>query len=269
MAYETSISAALRRPNLRARLDAGPVVGTFQLMVSPAVTELLALSGADVICLDAEHAAFDLSTLEHHVRAAEAAGGSVVIRVPSLGAYLPRSLDLGSAGVVVPRIESARAASRVVQDVRFPPLGRRGIGAARAARFGLGIAEYLSVANEDLLLVVMIETAAGLAHLDEIVAVDGVDVVMVGPTDLASSLGVEADSPEHSEAVARIFAAVRKAGRHIGIHCAEPAEVARYADLGARFILVGFDSSMLVGAAHAVFSDCRDLLARQRGTGTE
>lgn len=263
MAYEMSMSTALHRPDLRARLQEGPVVGTFQLMVSPAVTELLSLAGAQMICLDAEHAAFDLSTLEQHVRAGEADGGCVIIRVPATGAYLPRSLDLGAAGVVVPRLESGAAVAQVVQEVRFPPLGQRGIGAARAARFGLSITEYLAVANEDLLLVVMIETAAGLANLEEIVAVDGVDVVMVGPTDLASSLGVEAGSDSHSTAVEAIFEAARRAGRLVGIHAANPDEVARYADLGARFILVGFDSAMLVSAAHETFRRSRELLDAQ------
>ncbi|MFD1506659.1 4-hydroxy-2-oxovalerate aldolase [Georgenia yuyongxinii] len=267
-AYSGTTAAPRPVPNLRAALAAGPVVGTFQVLASPAVTEVLALAGAQVIILDAEHAALDVTALEHHVRAARSVGGCAVVRVPEIGAYLSRSLDLGAAGVIVPRVETAAQARQVVEAVRFPPLGARGFGAGRASGFGLQMAGYRQAADAETAVVVMVETRRGLENVHEIAAVDGVDVIMVGPADLASSLGTEVGSAQHAAAVEAVFDAALAAGRHVGMHCADAAETATYAARGARLLLVATDSLFLAGSAARTFDDAASSLAEQQAAKT-
>ncbi len=246
--------------DLMSALARGPVLGTFQVMPGPAVTETLVFAGAEVVCLDAEHAAFDMTSLEHHVRAAQSVGGTVLIRVPEVGAVLSRSLDTGAAGVVVPRVETAAQAEAAVAAVRFPPLGARGLGGGRAAAYGLELQDYRNRANDSVLLVVMVETRTGLDNAEEIAAVDGVDVVFAGPVDLASSLGVPVGSDIHGTAVRRILDAGLAAGRQVGILCADAAEAARYAALGARLLMVSLDAAVLARAFSQQLRDTRSVL---------
>lgn len=239
--------------SLRSAIADGPVVGTFQLLASAAVTEVLAVSGADVIVADAEHAAFDVPILEQFVRAGDVRGASVLIRVPGIGPDLSRALDTGAAGVVVPRVESAAEVEAIVRATRFPPSGARGLGAGRATLYGLDLVSHRDTANDDLLVVAMVETRAGLDALDEIVAVDGIDVILIGPADLASSLGAAIGSTEHTDAVSRILETALAAGRHVGIHCSGAEQAASYRDRGVRLLLIGTDVSFLSGAASADF----------------
>ncbi|GHD46419.1 4-hydroxy-2-oxovalerate aldolase [Mycetocola manganoxydans] len=237
--------------SLRSEITGRALVGTFQIIGSPTVTEVLALSGADIIVPDAEHAAFDLPILEQLVRAGDVRGASVVIRVPGLGNDLSRALDTGAAGVIVPRVESAADAEAIVRATRFPPVGARGIGPARGTSYGLDIPTYRERANDDLLVVAMVETRAGLDAVDDIVAVDGIDVILIGPADLASSLGSPIGSTEHTDAVSRILDTALAAGRQVGIHCADAESAAAYRDRGMHMLLIGTDVSFLSSAAVA------------------
>ncbi|WP_227411727.1 HpcH/HpaI aldolase/citrate lyase family protein [Cryobacterium sp. BB736] len=239
--------------SLRALLQAGPVLGTFQVIGHPSVTEVLARVGVQVIVPDAEHAALDLADLEHLVRAGQAAGAHVVLRLPRADVGLSRALDTGASGVIVPRVESAADAAQIVRYTRFPPVGERGLGAGRATAYALDLATHRSTANDALLVVAMVETRAGLQAVDEIVAVDGIDVIMVGPADLASSLGVDAGGPEHSAAVERVMSAALAAGRTVGIHCASVDDARRYHELGVDFLLIATDVAFLASAASPHF----------------
>jgi 2-keto-3-deoxy-L-rhamnonate aldolase RhmA len=246
--------------DLVGALARGQVLGTFQVMPGPAVTETLVLAGAEVVCLDAEHAAFDMASLEHHVRAAQSVGGTVLIRVPEIGAVLSRSLDTGATGVVVPRVETPAQAEAAIAAVRFPPLGARGLGGGRAATYGLALQDYRRRANDSTLLVVMVETRAGLENVKEIAAVDGFDVLFAGPVDLASSLGVPVGSEVHEAAIRQILDAGLAAGRHVGLLCADAEEAARYAALGARLLMVSTDAAALARACSQQFHDTRSAL---------
>ena len=181
----------------------------------------------------------------------------MLVRVPEVGAYLSRSLDMGAAGVVVPRVDSRDQAAAAVSAVRFPPAGARGIGGARAAGYGLAMEGYRGTADGELLLVLMVETRAGLDNVAEIAAVDGVDVIFVGPVDLASSLGVPAGGQEHSAAIRTIIDTALAARRHVGILCADAEEAHRYAALGARLLLISVDAVVLAGAFADLFGRAR------------
>lgn len=249
MSYGSLTTGSPAAGSLREALAEGPVVGTFQVIGHPAVTELLALGGAQMIVIDSEHAALDATTIENLVRAGDVHRARVLVRVPAMEPYLSVGLDMGVAGVVIPHVHDGDQARTIVRATRFPPLGERGIGPARAAVFGLDMATYLANADNELVVVAMVETRSGLEHVDEIVAVPGIDVIFVGPTDLAASLGTGFGSEEHLAAIGRIFDAALAAGKIVGIHCADAADARRWADRGARFLLIGTDSSLLATGA--------------------
>lgn len=241
---ETSRAEALRR-----RLAAEGARGLFQIIPSPVVTEALSLSGADFVLVDGEHGAFGIERLEEMVRAGEARGLTILYRAASSADDLAKALDSGVAGIVVPRVESVEEALAAIRATRFPPLGARGVGPGRAGFFGLDMG---ALRDEAALVVLMIETRAGLEALEEIVALEGVDVIMVGPYDLAASLGLGFGSPEHERAIARIREAATAAGRICGVHCPDPETAARRQAEGFRFLTVGFDTACLVEGARAM-----------------
>ena len=149
--------------------------------------------GFDFLLIDTEHTTMSLETVENMVRAADAADGEAptVVRVPwNDPVRIKRVLDIGVDGVMVPMVESADEARELVSATRYPPEGKRGIAAGRAADYGLHFEEYVRNADGSILTVVQIETETGLANVDEIAAVDGVDALFVGPADLSGSLGV-------------------------------------------------------------------------------
>lgn len=255
-----SYSGALRakepvdsKESLVARIRQNPVQGTFQIIPSEAVTELMGHAGADFVIIDGEHGAFSLSMLERLVRAGETVGLAVLYRAASSADDLAKALDTGIAGLIVPRVESASEAEAIVRAVRFPPAGARGIGPGRAACYGLRMDRLRQGANQDELLVLMVETSKGLENLESIAAVPGVDVIMAGPADLAASLGVDAGSQAHAQAIERIKQASLAAGRHAGVHCADRRDAARRSQEGFRFLPVGLDTALLFGAAAAAF----------------
>lgn len=240
-------------PNsLRQLLSEGSLRGVVQVIPAVEVTEVLARSCADFVMLDGEHADFSPGSLGAYVRAAEYLGMPVLYRAESSSAPLGKALDSGVAGIVVPRVESGAEARRVARATRFAPLGARGLGAGRASGHGTDMLGLLRTANDRVLVAIMIETAGGLEALDEILAVDGIDLVFIGPTDLAASLGVQMGSEEHEQAIERIVTATVRAGRFSGVHCSDEDQARRVEALGARFLSIGLDSVLLAGAARAL-----------------
>ncbi len=237
-------------------LDGKKVVGTFAAIPHPVAAEVICGSGIDFLCLDWEHAQMSRETIEALVRAADVRETPTVVRVPG---HAPESvaaaLDSGARGVLVPRVSTAAQAFEAVEAARFPPLGKRGVGPGRAAGYGYSIPDYLERANAEVVVAVQIETAEGLAHAAEIAAVDGVDIVFVGPGDLSVSIG--ALGPDGTERLGRaieaILAAARAGGKVAGIFCATPADVGRWAAKGATFFILASDTMFLgVGAADGV-----------------
>lgn len=254
--------------SLRARLRDGRVVlGTFAGINSPGAVESLGWAGFDAICLDAEHGALGIADIENLVRAADVSGTPALVRVPELGSVIGRALDAGAEGVVVPRVETAEQAAEAVRRVRYPPAGARGAGPGRITRYGLAMGEYLARANDDVLLVVQVETAAGVHNAYDIAATPGIDVVFVGPGDLSVSLAAAPGSPAHAAAIAQILEAAERAGTTAGIFAADPATVEDHAAAGVRFFLLAADLVFLAKAASDAATDARARLDRAGGDG--
>lgn len=253
MSYEatgTMVRPQLRANDIRSQLSQRALRGTFQVIPDPVVTEILAASGANFVIVDGEHGTVGIERLESLVRAGETQGVPIIYRAASASDDISKALDTGVAGIVIPRLESAEEARQVVRAVRFPPLGARGIGPGRAALYGLNMADLRQTANDELFLCLMIETRDGLEALDSILAVEGFDGVMIGPADLASSLGVAMGSVEHLAAIETISHGVQAAGKICGIHCRDGEDAIARASIGIHLLAVGLDCTFLADAAN-------------------
>jgi len=171
-------------------------------------------------------------------------------------------LDAGAQTLLIPMVESAAQATGLVRAMRYPPEGVRGSGAAlaRASRFS-GIPDYIATANAQMCLLVQVETVAGIAALDEILGVEGVDGVFIGPSDLAADMGHRGDSslPAVQEAVREALARIAASDKAAGILALDPETAARYRDWGAQFLAVGIDVVLLANAARGLAARWREV----------
>jgi len=231
-----------------------PQIGTFIKSVSPHIVEILGLGPLDFVVLDAEHAPLDRSTLDLLMLAGKAACWPLVVRIPDMAASTILSvLDIGAAGLLVPHVDSAHQARAVVAKAQYRG-GERGFSSSpRAARYGtLGMKECL-VAAEGKLIIAQIESEAAVHSVKDILAVDGIDGIFIGRADLALSFGL--DDPKHAhvtQATEQALESARSAGKIAGIAVGNVAERDLYAALGANWIVVGSDQSLLRQAAQAV-----------------
>lgn len=245
-------------PTLRDALAAAdrPLAGIWVCSGSPLVAEICAGSGLDWVLFDMEHAPNGLESVLAQLQAVAAYPVTPVVRVPSADAVVIKQvLDLGAQNILVPMVSSAEEAQAAVRAVRYPPRGIRGVGSAlgRSARWNR-VDDYLAEADRHVSLFVQIETTAGVEAAADIAAVDGVDGVFVGPSDLAASMGL-IGRQTHADVVAaalRTFDAVTAAGKPVGVNAFDPAAAQGYVDAGARFLLVGADVAILARQSEAL-----------------
>lgn len=233
-----------------------PQVGLWACSGSPIMAEIVAGSGVDWVLIDAEHSPNGLESILAQLYAVSAYPVAPVVRVP-IGdtVIIKQVLDLGAQNLLVPMVDSAEQAAELVHAVRYPAAGVRGVGAslARSSRWNR-VPGYLDGASSTISLTVQVESAAAVAAVDEIVAVDGVDAVFVGPADLAASMG-HLGEPSHPEVVEAVLTALRAAaaaGKPAGVNAFVPEEADRYLEAGASFIAVGADVSIAARATEAL-----------------
>lgn len=244
-------------PNrFRTDLVAGTrLIGCWASLGSPITTEVLGVAGFDWILLDAEHAPNDVLTLVPQLMALKDSVSAPVVRPPSNDVVvIKRLLDAGFHNFLVPFVESAEDARRAVAATRYPPAGVRGVSVSqRSNRYG-SVPDYFKVVNDNIAVMVQIESRAGVAAAASIAAVDGVDGLFIGPSDLAAAFGFlgNAGHPEVWEAMSRVFAAAKAAGKPMGILAPVEADARRYLELGATFVAVGSDLGVLRMATQAL-----------------
>lgn len=245
-------------PTFRDRLaeSSRPLAGMWVCSGSPLVAEIIAGSGTDWILVDMEHSPNGLTSVLTQLQAIAAYPATPVVRVP-IGdtVTLKQVLDLGAQNILVPMVSSADQARELVAAVRYPPRGVRGVGSAlaRSARWNR-VEDYLAAADDHVSLFVQVETAEGVDAAGDIAAVDGIDGVFVGPSDLAASLGLlgRQTHPDVVAAVLRAFTAVRAAGKPVGVNAFDPDMAEAYRDAGASFLLVGADVAVLARGSEAL-----------------
>ena len=246
------------RPTFRDALAEAsrPLTGMWVCSGSPLVAEICAGAGLDWLLVDMEHSPNGLESVLAQLQAVAAEPVTAVVRVP-IGdvVTIKQVLDLGAQNLLVPMISTADEAREIVAAVRYPPRGRRGVGSAlaRSARWNR-VDGYLTDADTHVSLFVQVETAEGVENAAAIAAVDGVDGVFVGPSDLAASMGVlgQQTHPDVTAAVLRAFEAVHGAGKPVGVNAFDPAVAQSYIDAGVDYLLVGADVALLARGSEAL-----------------
>ena len=231
------------------------LIGCWASLASPITAEILGLAQFDWILLDGEHSPNDLTTFVPQLMALKGSSSAPVVRPPSNEpVIIKRLLDVGFHNFLLPTIESADEARQAVAATRYPPQGIRGVSVAhRSNQYGT-VKGYFPDINDNITVLVQIETRRGLDAVDAIAAVEGVDGIFVGPSDLAAALGHlgNADDPDVQKAIRHVFARAQAAGKAAGILAGVEADARRYLEWGASFVAVGSDLGLFRAASQAL-----------------
>lgn len=232
----------------KARLAAGEsVYGCFVRYPEPTLIEVLGYLGWDFLVFDGEHGTAEPRDVENMVRAAELRGVTPITRVPTNQApIILRHMDTGAHGLHVPWVNSAAEAEAVVRAVKYGPRGIRGLAGVRANDYNQRgtLSEYVEIANRETLVIIHIETADAVKQLPEIVQIDGIDVIFIGPTDLSHSLGVpgQLQHPGVQAVFQQITDVVRDSDKALGIMVQNAEGARQWRERGARYITINFES---------------------------
>lgn len=231
-------------------------IGLWLGLADPYAAEALAGSGFDWLLIDGEHAPNDVRSVLAQLQALAPYPVQPIVRPPQGDVVLIKQLlDVGAQTLLLPMIETAEQAARMVAAMQYPPLGLRGVGSAlaRASRWNQ-VEGYLQQADEQMCLLLQVESLTGLANLEAIAAVPGVEGVFFGPADLSASMGLlgQPAHPEVQRAILEGIATVSRAGKAAGVLATDAALARQYLDAGALFVAVGVDTTLLVRAATAL-----------------
>ncbi|UWQ29028.1 HpcH/HpaI aldolase/citrate lyase family protein [Leisingera sp. M523] len=234
-------------------------IGCWMSFADGQIAEIMGTCGFDWLVIDGEHAPNDIRSIRDQLIALAASPSHPVVRVPIGETWMIKQvLDAGAQTVLVPIVESADQARELVRACRYPPRGLRGVGAtaARATMFG-SVSEYIQTADQEICLLVQVENRAGIEALDEILLIEGIDGVFIGPADLSTDMGHQGNSahPEVRAVIADAIQRIKAAGPAPGILGTTDEATQSYADMGAQFLAVGIDVMVLARNA-------RDLAAR-------
>jgi 4-hydroxy-2-oxoheptanedioate aldolase len=239
-----------------ALAEGRPQIGFWQALACPTTAEICAGAGFDWLLFDGEHGPNDIPLLQAQLQAAAPYPVHAVAR-PPIGEIrlIKQYLDLGFTSLLIPMVESAEQASELVRAVRYPPDGVRGVGSGvvRAARWGRE-ADYLAQADEQICLLVQVETRLGLENLDEIASVEGVHGVFIGPADLSAALGFRGQptAPEVQAVIEEACHRIQASGKAAGILMGDEALARRYLGIGFTFVAVGSDAGLLASRSSAL-----------------
>ncbi|KAL6247054.1 hypothetical protein RBB50_006362 [Rhinocladiella similis] len=248
---------------LKAKLDAGQVsFGAWQMLPGQYVSRAIAQSGFDWVLIDCEHGAISDKEMHEAIHAVASCGASPIVRTPSLDSwFIKRALDAGAHGVLLPLLRTADNAREIVAAAKFPPIGQRGFGSPFSmssfdSNGKLSGLAYMDNANAYVTTVVQIETKEALDNIEDIAAVEGIDVLFVGPFDLGNSIGHPVRGGFDDElraAISKVHESAVKAGKSSGIYCPDGKTARIYADAGFKMISVVNDMSVLpLGLAKAL-----------------
>lgn len=254
----------MTRAQAKARLRSDePLIGTMFLEAySHGICHLIKHAGFDFVIFDTEHSWYGVETITGLIRNARDIGLIVIVRAPAFqGNWPARYFDLGADGIVFPHVDDAAQAADIIRQVKYPPVGERGMagGIAHDAYSAAPAAQYTPQANEELLVIVQIETAAGLRNREAILATPGVDAVFIGPNDLALSMGYpgQLDHPEVVGAMDDILQCAASHGVAPGLHCFGVENTRHWIGRGARFVCHRSDISLIVDGGRADLAQLR------------
>jgi 2-keto-3-deoxy-L-rhamnonate aldolase RhmA len=261
---------AIHNPLKRALARGDSVLGTFVFEYgSPAAPRILKAAGWDYILIDTEHASFGIEAVASMLHVSASVGLPALVRVPETQrSFLSRPLDAGALGLMIPRVESRAHAEEIVRFTKYPPLGDRGMAPATAHTGYRGVSgtQLIREANAELLLVMQIETRAGLDNLDAILSTPGLDVAFLGPFDLSTSLGIpgELSHPHLLEATRAFLRGCARHGVTPGIWAASLADATMWLRQGVRFLTYSADFVMVLEHSRQVLETLRSPRRRQK-----
>lgn len=246
----------LRKNRFKQALKEGvQQIGLWTSLCSNISTELISYSGFDWIVLDMEHAHNELPDIISQIQAMGTSNSSAVVRPPwNDMVVIKRLLDAGAQTILIPYVQNAEEAQYAVDAVHYPPKGVRGVaGGSRASAFGR-MKNYLHRANEEICLLLQVETIEALDQLEAILEIEGVDGIFIGPSDLSASMGHlgNADHPDVQSAIARAHAILSKTKVASGILGVKTEHAQKYIDMGFDFVAVGTDAGLLAAASDAL-----------------
>ncbi|WP_372682578.1 HpcH/HpaI aldolase/citrate lyase family protein [Desulfosarcina sp.] len=247
-------------PDFRKRLLQGDLLtGTIISLSCPQIAELLSRSGFDWLFIDGEHGCLSAGEIQLLLQAAQPRCPCVVRVAANHEAAIKQALDIGADGIIAPLVNDADTASRVVACAKYPPLGQRSVGIARAQGYGASFAEYVSRANADTAVIIQVEHVDAVANIASILDVSGVDGVFIGPYDLSASMGKpgkiqDADVQHHIQTVRLACLKHRMA---LGIFGVDAAAVVPFIEQGYTLNAVGMDTLMLEQSARRVLSELK------------
>ena len=241
---------------VREKLRAGqPVIGCFMGLGSPNLAELLAHAGYDWLVVETEHNALDSAEIEHMLMAMNGAETIPIVRIPSSNpVFIQRALDIGGMGILVPMVKTADEAQAIVDATRYPPQGTRGWGPLRASQYTVDTEDYFYRANDNMLVVLLLETKEAVENLEAITAVPGVDALYIGMWDLCLSMGLNPlhmPFPETDAVIERALAVGRESGVAIGIGESTPEALQGRQAQGFTFLGYGPDYYLVLQAVRA------------------
>lgn len=244
----------MKTNGVREKTLAGePTIGCYLGLGSPNVAELLGHVGFDWLVIETEHNGLDSAEIQHMLMAIASTNAVPLVRVPSSEpVYIQKALDIGAMGIVVPWVKTPEEAEAIVSATRFPPVGKRSWGPLRASNYTLDTEDYLRRANDNILVVLIVEAKEAADNLEAIAAVPGVDVLNIGPWDLALSLGLDPldlPLPEIDAVTDHAIVVSRKHSAVVGSGCASPEAVPALLERGVRFVTYGPDYNLLLGAS--------------------
>jgi 2-dehydro-3-deoxyglucarate aldolase/4-hydroxy-2-oxoheptanedioate aldolase len=226
------------------------MIGTLLSISAPQVAEIIAMSGFDWVFIDMEHSAISLESVQNAIQIME---GKIltIVRVPSNDeVWIKRVLDTGCDGILVPMVNSAEEAEKVVQASMYPPEGRRSVGLARAHKYGASFMEYVDNANKDILVMIQCEHRDAVKNFDDILKVKGINSVFIGPYDLSASMGLtgKISHPDVQASINVVKEKCRQAGMPYGIYSSVTDDMISEIQTGCTFLLTGVDSNMLLNS---------------------
>lgn len=238
------------------------ILGAWMSLGNMLTSEIMGTTGFDWLLIDGEHTPYDITRIRECLTALETSPSSAAVRVPFGETWIIKQvLDVGAQTILVPMVESKEQAEQLVRDVRYPPRGDRGVGysTTRSARFG-EITDYGTTADEEICLLVQVENRKGVAALDDILAVDGIDGVFIGPADLAADHGYLGDmaNPEMMELIQSLLTRIAASDKAAGILSTRDDLTEMSLAAGAQFVAVGLDILMLRNAALATSAKWRE-----------
>jgi len=239
---------------LRNKLKSNePIYGLWVTLESPSITEMAVSLGMDWVLIDAEHGHLDWKDISTHISAAMRSDTVVIVRIAERSTALSkRALDIGADGIMIPWMESVEEVEKAVSDCNYPPEGRRGIGGERATAWGQCLKEHTAEANENVLVIPMIESIDAVPNVANMCKVDGVEIFFFGPADFSSTAGFRGqwEGPGIAEKILELKNTIKDAGKYCGVVSTSNQNLTDRLDQGFQMLAIGTDGGLMLRSIH-------------------